>query len=236
MGDWFQKMTATAIGRIVAWLIISTLTATGLSITLIASWQFVRTSPWPVLFLTCFGVFMAVLFVVFMIVIFLNTPIHEGTFGSKYLLWHKFPIRKVSWNFDQFLGGGSGQGQPVLVYAFQPQFKVNWGEGIKPKKAFIECKKTGAHQNVLLSSRDSYVNAEAIDFIPKGGWFQCQAHFGGISKEEFLQNFDGFKFVFEYDEKVFTRDFSRWEAEVWIDRFWRYSNRGDKPKGRLKAA
>ena len=151
------------------------------------------------------------------------------------MLWYRLPIRKVSWNFDQFLGGGSGQGQPVLIYAFQPQFKVNWGEGISPKKAFIECKATGVQQNVLLSLQDAYVNAEAVDFIPKGCWFQCQAHFGGITKEAFLQNWQGFRFVFEYDDKTFSRDFSRRELEEWIDRFWRYSNRQSQPKGRLKS-
>ncbi|MBZ0144999.1 MAG: hypothetical protein K8F56_15610 [Rhodocyclaceae bacterium] len=235
MGEWLKRMSATAAGRLFAWLAISAVTATSLSISLIASWEFLQAAPWPVLFLSIAGVVMAVVFVAVVGWIFLSTPIAAGTYGSKYLLWYKLPTRTISWDFAQFLGGSSGQGQPVLIHAFQPRLKVNWGDGISPKRAFITCKATGAHQNVLLSPRDAYVNAEAVDFIPKGGWFQCQAHFGGITKEAFLQNWDGFRFVFEYDDKTFCREFSRRELEESIDRFWRYSNQRSQPKGRLKS-
>lgn len=228
-------MSAAAAGRIVAWLVITAATATGLSISLVSSWEFLQKAPWPVWFLSIAGVVLAIVFVAIVTWIFLSTPIADGTYGSKYLLWYKLPIRNVSWDFSQFLGGGSGYGQPVLVYAFQPRLKVNWGDGISPKRAFITCKATGANQNVLLSPRDSYVNAEAVEFIPVGCWFQCQAHFGGITKEDFFQDWEGFTFVFEYDDKSFTREFSRRELEEAIDRFWRYSNRRTHPAGRLKS-
>ena len=235
MGEWFKHVTATAAGRLLAWLIISAITTTGLGLSLLNSWQYLQSAPSPVIVLSLAGVLLSALFVAFLTWAFLNTQIQDGTYGSKYLLWYKLPLRKVSWGFEQFLGGGSGQGQPVLIYAFQPRLRVNWGDGIHPKRAFIECKATGAHLNVLLSPLNAYVNAEAVDFLPKGAWFQCQAHFGGISKEAFLQNWDGFVFVFEYDDKRFSRRFSRMELEESIDRFWRYSNRLSQPKGRLKS-
>lgn len=234
MGDWFKRVTATAAGRLLAWLVISAVTTTGLGLSLASSWQYVKAAPQPILILSLAGFLLSAIFVVFFAWAFLCTQIHDGTFGSKYLLWYKLPIRKVSWSFDQFLGAASGHGQPVLIYAFQPQLKVNWGDGIHPKKAFIECRTTGALQAVLLSPQNTYVSAEAVEFIPKGGWFPCQALFGGITKEAFLQNWDGFNFVFEYDDKRFSRRFSRTELEECIDRFWRYSNRRAKPKGRLR--
>lgn len=234
MGEWLNRMSAAAAGRLLAWLAISTLTATSLSVSLIASWEFLQKAPWPVLFLSIAGVAMAVIFVALIGWIYLSSPIHTGTYGSKYLLWYKLPTRAVAWDFSQFLGGGCGQGQPVLIYSFQPRLKVNWIDGISPKRAFITCKSTGANQNLLLSPRDAYVNAEAVAFIPNGGWFQCQASFGGVTKEAFLRDWNGFEFVFEYDEKTFSRTFSRRELEDAIDRFWRYSNRPSQPSGRLK--
>jgi len=236
MGDWLKRMSAVAAGRILAWLIISILTTTSLGISFFSTWDYLRTAPWPILFLSLFGLLVAFSIVILFGLIFVSSPIQDGTFGSKYLLWYKLPIRKVSWKFDQFLGGGSGQGQPVLIYSFQPQFKVNWGKGISPKATYIECETTGARQDVLLSPIDQYVKADAVEYIPRGGWFNCQVYFGGITKEAFLQTWDGFKFVFEYNNKSFSREFSRRELEEWIERFWLYSNRRAQPKGRIKSS
>jgi hypothetical protein len=192
MGEWLNRMSAAAAGRLLRDLILSIATTTSLSFALIKSWQFLQTAPWPILFLSIAGVVMAIIFTVVIGWIYLSTPIHDGTFGSKYLLYYKIPIRKVSWDFTQFLGLGNGYRQPILIYAFQPKLEVNWGDGISPKRAFITCKTTGAEKNVLLrlspSPQDAFVNAEEVHFIPKGSWFECQAYFGGITKEEFLQN------------------------------------------------
>lgn len=235
MMEWLSRMSAAAVGRILAWLIVSAITATGLSVSLISSWAYLQDAPWPVTFFSFAGVALSLIFFGVMGWIFLSTPIASGVYGSKYLLWYKFPLRKISWDFSQFLTGTSGQGSPVSIHAFQPKLKVNWGKGISPKSALITCNSTGARQNVLLSPRDAYVNAEAVAFIPKGGWLHCQALFGGTTKDILLLNWDGFEFVFEYDDKKsFRRKFSRREIEEVIDRFWRYSNPPPEPKGKLK--
>lgn len=133
MGEWLNRMSAAAAGKLLVGLVFSTVTATSLSISLIASWEFLQAAPWLVLFLSIAGVVMAVIFVAVIGWIFLSTPIHDGTFGSKYLLWYKLPTRTVSWDFAQFLGGGCGQGQPVLIYSFQPRLKVNLGRRYLPQ-------------------------------------------------------------------------------------------------------
>ncbi len=234
MGDWLWRASAAAAGRLVAWLIITLFTAAGLTVAMRASWEYLRGAPWPVLLPVCFGVLAMFLVIAFLVAAYLYSPIGPGIYGSKYLLWYKSSIRKVSWNFAQVLGGSSGAGHPVVIHTFQAEFKVNWGEGIAPKRAFLECKKTGARQDVLLSPLDSYVKAEAVAFVPSGRWFQCQSPFGGMTKESFFQKYDGFRFVFEYDDKVFSRRFSRRELEEWMARFWRYSNRGPEAKGTLR--
>ena len=234
MKKWLWRASATAAGRLVAYLIISLATATGLGVAMAASWEYLGTAPWPILFLVFFGIVATICVISFLVVAILYSPIGPGIYGSKYLLWYKLPLRKVSWNFAQVLGGTSGAGQPVVIHTFQTEFKVNWGEGIAPKRAFIECKKTGVYQDVLLSPLDSYVKAESVVFIPGGRWFQCQSLFGGMTKESFFQKYDGFRFVFEYDDKVFCRCFSRRELKEWIDRFWRFSNRDPEPRGALR--
>ena len=235
MSEWLWRVSTAATGRIVAWLIIALVTSTGIGVAILSSWQYLKTAPWPVLTLVCFGIVAAILSVAVLVVVLLYAPIGLGIYGSKYLLWYKNPIRKISWNFDQILGAGSGTGSPVVIHTFQAQFRVNRGEGITPKKAFLECKRTGVCQNVLLRPLDSYVKAEDVAFIPSGRWFQCQSPFGSINKESFLQKYDGFTFVFEYDHQIFRRCFSRRELEEWIDRFWRYSNPRPEPKGTLRA-
>jgi hypothetical protein len=234
MGDWLKRISAIAAGRLVAWLIISAITATGWGVALVASWKYLQTAPWPVLVLSCVGLAALLGVVGLLVVVVLFSPIRPGTYGSKYLFWYMVPIRKLSWNFAQFLGGTSGDGQPVLIHCFQVQFKVNRGEGIVPRRAFIECKVTGAFQDVLLSPQNTYVKAEEISFVPRGHWFSCQAQFGSVTKELFLRQFDGFEFVFEYDDRVFSRRFSRRELEWWIDGFWRFSNTRPEPRGVLR--
>lgn len=234
MSEWLWRVSATAAGRLVAWLIIALATGAGFGVAILSSWQYLRTAPWPVLALVCFGMVAAILSVAFLVAAILYSPIGPGVYGSKYLLWYKNPIRKVSWNFAQILGASSGAGSPVVIHTFQVEFRVNRGEGIAPKKAFLECKRTGVCQDVLLSPLNSYVKADDVAFIPSGRWFQCQSPFGGTSKESFLLKYDGFTLVFEYDDQVFRRRFSRREIEEWIDRFWRYSNPRPEPRGALR--
>ena len=235
MSEWLWRASAAAAGRLVAWLILALATGTGLGVAILSSWQYLSAAPWPVLALVCFGLVATILSVAFLVGAILYSAIGPGIYGSKYLLWYKNPIRKISWNFAQVLGASTGAGSPVVIHTFQAEFKVNRGEAIAPRKAFIECKRTGVYQDMLLSPLNSYVKADAVAFIPSGRWFQCQSPFGGMSKESFLRKYDGFTLVFEYDDRVFRRRFSRRELEEWIDRFWRYSNPRPEPRGALRA-
>lgn len=234
MNDWLWKVSANAAGKLLAQLIAGLACGSELGVAILSSWQYLIAAPWPVVVLVCFGIVATVLFVACAVAAILYSPIGPGVYGSKYLLWYKSPIRKVSWNFFQVLGASSGLGHPVVIHTFQAEFRVNRGEGIAPKKAFLECKRTGVSQDVLISPLDSYVKAEDVAFIPSGRWFQCQSQVGGMSKETFLQKYDGFTFVFEYDDEMFHRHFSRREVEEWIDRFWRYSNPCPEPRGTIR--
>lgn len=234
MSEWLWRVSTVATGRIVAWLIIALITSAGFSLAAHSSWQYLKTAPWPVMSLVVFGIAGAILFVAFLVAALLYAPIGPGVYGSKYLLWYKNPIRKISWNFAQFLGASWKSGSPIVINTFQAQFRVNRGEGIAPKKAYLECKRTGVCQDLLLKPLNSYVKAGDVAFIPSGRWFQCQSPFGEMNKESFLNKYDGFTLVFEYDDQIFRRRFSRRELEQWIDRYWRYNNPPPMPRGSLR--
>jgi hypothetical protein len=81
-------------------------------------------------------------------VVWLNTPQAPGNFGPKYLLWYANPLRKISWRFPNFIGMGGGTGQRVVIYGFQASMKVNRGDGIIPKAAWVESLRTGTKRTV----------------------------------------------------------------------------------------
>ena len=212
MRSWFRDVSA----RLAAYVIFATATAGfGLSAALWATWHYLVSAAWPVWIpvVLCGAVICTAL--AWALVQFMRTPPANGIYSARSLRWYRYPIRKVSWNFDNFLGARSGAGSPILVTSFQPSFCINWGEGIRPKAAYMISNRTGNRADVLIECGNPYVGADTIEFMPRGKRYHCRAFFEdeGLTKEKFLQQFDGFDFVFEYDSAVFRRKFSRQEIE-----------------------
>ena len=234
MVDWLKRLSATAAGRIIAWAIISAATTTGLGLSLAASWDFVREAPLPIKILTGLGVAFPCVTLAFLIWLYLNLPIASGVYGSKYLLWYMLPIRRISWDFRQLIGGNCGQGSPVIINSFQFRLKKNWGPAIRPTQAYIYCETTGLTKNALLEVGNEYAAAKTIKLLPKKQWVIGHVPFGEITREQLFQLVDGFDFVFEHDGTSFRRRFERAELEMALERFWRYSNGKLKAKGVLR--
>jgi hypothetical protein len=202
----------------------------------VAAWQYVEGAHWLVASLAGIGATTIAFGVILVGLLWLQAPAGPGIFTSRKLQYYAFPIWKLSWNFDNFLGGRSGAGSPVVVTSFQPRFKVNRGKGIRPKSTYIQSDRTGQRAEVLIECGNPYVQASEIEFMPPGKWYHCRVFFGdeGLTKEQFFAKFDGFEFVFEYDETDFRRYFPRHEIEAFFDEFWRYSNQPSEPKPRLR--
>ena len=237
MVDWLKRMSAVAAGRLLALVLIG---QAGIGAFVIASWQYFAAAPWQ--FQAVVGISLLALSGIALLLVGLLLHSPTGAMAPVHLRRFKWPIRKVSWDFDGYLGWASGLGQPVVVYMFQPKMKVNWGEGIKPIRAFIECQRTGQKRNLMIQCGSSYMYAEQVDFVPSGNWIQCYAWFSDRvtdtsdpqSGERFLRNFPGFRFVFEYGGGCFERQFPQSELEMILDRAWRYSNPPLRPTARAK--
>lgn len=200
------------------------------------AYYYIQGAPWPVLALMAVGLASVLFIPLIGLSLILNSPPSPGVFSPRKLRFYRLPIWKVSWDFDNYLGGRCGDGSPVLITSFQTRFKINWGKGITPKRSFICSNRTGEQKSVLVECENPYVLAEKIEFIPKGKWYHGQVFFGddGLTKEQFLKQFDGLEFVFEYDDRQFRRSFPREEIAMLFDRFWEYSNRSAEPKPRMK--
>jgi hypothetical protein len=212
---------------------------------LVATWDVIHSGPWPLLVMALAVLLIAITLIVFAVLIYLYAVPAPGIFSNRLLRWYSQPMRKVSWHFDNFLGGGSSAGKPIVMRSFQTQIRVNWGRGITPIRAYIECPNTYTRKEVLFegadpSNRDGYGDVKHIEFIPRGKWFRMMAFFDddgggqGLTKDAFFYKFDGFRFVFEYDRTRFERKFSRFEIESVFDSYWRYLNRSDGPQLRRR--
>lgn len=229
-----KRISEIAIGKLIGSFLLTLFSGSGFIFYITDSWEYIQKAPLPIIGIFILFFLLLIFIAIFLLYSILQTPAGDGIFSSKYLIWYKLPIRKVSWDFGNFLGVSCVHGNPISVNVFQVQFKVNWTDGISPIKAFLECKNTALKQDVFVSALDEYVQVEKIEFLPTGKWFQCQSQFGDISKEQFLQKYDGFRFVFEYDETVFSKTFSREELEVYLNRFSKYTNPRPEPKGTLR--
>lgn len=231
MIDSLKRISETAIGRLIGSFLFTIFFGTSFVLSIR---EYIHTAPLPVIVILILFFLLLLLIAMLLLYLILHSPAGDGIYSSKYLIWYKLPIRKVSWDFSNFLGVSCIHGNPISINVFQVQFKVNWSDGISPVKAFLECKHTSVKQDVFVSALDEYVKVDKIEFIPTGEWFQCQSQFGDISKEKFLQKYDGFCFVFEYDKTVFSKTFSREELEVYLNRYSKYTNPRPEPKGTLR--
>jgi hypothetical protein len=238
MWTWVQRASYLSnIGRVL-WLIFGgSAVGGGLLLALAANWEFFKSAPLSFEITVVIALMVLFCAVAISIIVYLSLPPSAGVFSPRYLRIYSWPIWNLSWRFDNFLGGRSGDGSPVEATGFQAQFRINRGQGIHPKHAFIECKATGQKMDVLIECGNPYMRAEEIIFVPRGKSYSCNAEFRsersgeqGVLKEEFLKKWSGFDFVFEYDDYVFRRHFSRQEIEDIFDRFWRYSNMRPEPR------
>ena len=230
MVAWLRGVLASATMQLVAKLLITIVPLAAIWTTLESSWTYAIGAPVAFKVLLAVAVAILVLWVVLALVTFLAQPPSLGIQTPRWLRWHRLPIHRIAWDFDNVLGWSSSTGSPVKIEAIQAKFRINWGDGIRPKRAFIECPSTGARKDVLLSPGNPYVKAESIEFIPRRkGWINCQVHWGGISKEAFLAEYSGLRFVFEYDETRQEINFPRELLETILERAWRYNNKA--PEG-----
>ena len=233
MWTWVQRASQISnIGRFV-WLLIggSAAGGSGIAFAIVSQWNFLLSAPFIFQLLIALCLFIILLALVVGVAIYAYLPVGPGIFSPRHLRRYRIPIGKLSWDFDNCIAGRSGDGRPVEATGFQAQFKINRGRGISPKRAFIKCDVTGRSVDVLIECGNPYLRAEEIDFIPRRKWYRCHAAFvsektkeQGVLKEEFLKNWDGFKFVFEYDDTTFVRFFPRREIENFFDGFWRFCN------------
>jgi len=230
MNRFFTFLRLLTIG----WQVFAFVVSTAPSM-LLGLYQYLEGAPWTFVALAAFGAFAAISTPILAFAIWLHLPA-AGSFTPRKLGYYKLPIHKLAWNFDNYLGGYGKERGPFLVTSFQPRFNITRGTGIHPKEAYIQSDRTGIREEVLIECGNPYVPADQIEFMPPGKWYHCQKFFGdaGLSKEEFLAKFDGFDFVFSYDEVSFRRHFSRNEIEEIFDAYWRSNNRSSEPKPRAK--
>lgn len=154
-------------------------------------------------------------------------PSAQGSLQPRYLHWYKNPLRRVGWNFENYLCWTADSNKSFQILGFQARLILK--KEIRPHHSFIECRRTGIKQNVLLdinystplSLENAYRNVREIESLPPG-MYHVYAKFEkagnhdkstGMTKEAFLNAYKGLHFVFEYNEKSFVKFFSKKEME-----------------------
>jgi hypothetical protein len=150
------------------------------------------------------------------IALYLFAPKEGGDQARFKSWWFENRLRRVSWFFDKCLTVRRGN----LVWRFGPRFRLNWpfGNQIIVTAAYIECLRTGRRQVVEVEHGNPYLPIEQRvtyrRYADKDTYYSQICWYGknreeGISTDEFLRLFDGFAFVFEYDDRIFRKNFSR---------------------------
>lgn len=238
MRDWLKRMTAALTARLLAAVLLGQ--AVWIA-AVFAAWEYLVAAPFIVQTVCGLALIITLSFLLLCVWNWLSSETAPGIYTHRYLQFYRMPLRAISWNFDNYLGGVCGGGDQVEVANFQPRFWVNRKNGIHPKRAFIRSRATGETRDVLIECGNPYKKAEEIAFIPPGKWYHCQTTFDGRaagrpSASEFLKGWGGFDFIFECEEIVFQRHFSWAEIEEVLYRFWRYSNPPPAPAPTAQAS
>lgn len=168
------------------------------------------------------------LFIFFCVAVFLSLPVGSGIHTPRYLIWYRLPLRRIWFNFDNYLGLSAKAGVLRGVGGFQAEVRFNWGRKISVKDAFIRSRNTGKTIQIQFRTASGYAIASEIEYIPAREKYRIQSQFGNDSGyypiEEFLRDFSGFELILEWNGRQFSRTFSRPEIDGVIDSFRDYSN------------
>ncbi len=172
---------------------------------------------------------------------YLCSPMSNGVFTSRYWHWFKAPIRRVSFDVDNYLGlSGASDRLDATVHCFQGKLRINW-RAVRPTEAFLTSNLTGRRVQLLIDTGSAVgpqhsVPASSIDRIPTGRWFNCTAQFGGLIDQKFLEEFGSFRLSFVYSgHKSANVNFWLIENRVSIDRFLKYTQPKPGPNITLKS-
>lgn len=154
---------------------------------------------------------------------YLLSPMGPGCFTSRYWLWFRLPLRRVSFDFSNYLGMFRSGGV-TSVQSFQIRLRANWGS-TRPKEAVLTSCISG--QSFPLSIAPTTANANvdfvSIEKIPLGQWFGCTAALGGLPAEEFMQQFGHFRLIIRWVDRPETHiEFTVTENEQLLERFSNY--------------
>ncbi len=215
---WRAYQTATTTVKMVVWLAaggFATVTA------IVAEWAAV---------LLIIGS-LALVVAIFGAIVFVSLPIGNGKHTPRYLIWYKNPLRRMSFDFDNYLGMNAREGKNLRLGRFQARIRVNRGKDLEPIDAFIQSLNSGKKSKIRFRALKGYKEASDVELIPKGRDFIIAADFDDLKKpgetipiEDFLKEFSGFKLIIRWDNKIFSRTFPRSEIEAVIESFRRYSN------------
>jgi hypothetical protein len=221
MGDLLRRIVASFAGNLLLLLV----SGTGLGTLLYLSWEHVTTAPWPLQAAFAIACLVIVSAIVGLGLIWATTQ-PKGDPLPRYVVWYRFPLRKVSWRLGS-LSMTILQGNPAVIHGFGCGFKVNRGK-IVPKRLFLEFF-GGQQVDLRIQCGSSHELAESIGHIPAGAWNHCEARIvrnphmpdDGVTNhpsiDQFLAMYGGFDLVFEYDKSVFRRRFSENEVKQGID-------------------
>lgn len=248
MGEWLRRASATFAGRYAAGLLLGGTVLLG---TIRSLWEAFLTEPAALQAIQIVSILIIFSASAFFLWLFLIGPTDVGNFTPRWRQWrYQLPFRRVAWDLNNYLSCSGERHGETLIVGFQAHLKITRGEGIRPKRCYIECKRTNTRQDVKInvlrsSSRDHHKLAEEIEFLPSGDEpFYCLAWFekdgdhskiSGATKAAFLRRYDGMNFVFEYDnsrQKIF---FSRREMEEIINANWQYMNKPPASIAKLRS-
>jgi hypothetical protein len=120
--------------------------------------------------------------VVFGIIVFISAPVGNGIHTPRYLLWYKNPLRRVSFDFNNYLGLSAREGKDLSLGTFQAQIKINWGKDLRPNAVFIRSKNSGEKALVRFRVPEGYKEASDIEFIPRGRNYRMVANFESLKE------------------------------------------------------
>ena len=215
---WRVYQTATTTAKMLVWLAMggfATMTA------IIAEWTAA---------LLIIGSFVLVV-AIFGAIVFVSLPIGNGIHTPRYLIWYKNPLRRVSFDFDNYFGMNAHEGKNLQLGRFQARIRVNRGKDLEPIDAFIRSINSGKKAQIRFRALEGYEEVSDVALIPKGRYFIVAADFDDLKEpgqtipiEDFLREFSGFELIIRWDKKKFFRAFPRSEIDAVIESFRRYSN------------